>query len=117
MKCKQRKHDKKINVKNGLIIKDFGVLFSLVNALFEKIPFFFCFFFSNLFSVLDILMKHTHSCLTYYMVIGVTHRFSNSLLGVGYSDQTLILMFNISLTHVIIGRCPLVIWMNNHPLH
>ena len=53
-------------------------------------------FFSTLFSVLDILMKHSHSCLIYYMIIGVTRRFFNSLLCVGYPDETLSLVLDIS---------------------
>ena len=52
-------------------------------------------FFPALYSVLDILMKHSFSCLIYYMIIGVTRRFSNSLLGVGYPYETLSLVFDI----------------------
>ena len=33
-------------------------------------------FFSTFFPVLDILMKHSHSCLIYYRIIGVTRHFS-----------------------------------------
>ena len=40
-------------------------------------------------------MKHSLSCLIYYMIIGVTSRFFNSLLGVGYPDETLSLVFDI----------------------
>ena len=52
-------------------------------------------FFPTLYSVLDILMKHSFSCLIYYMIIGVTRHFSNSLLGVGYPYETLSLVFDI----------------------
>ena len=51
--------------------------------------------FSTLFSVLNILMKHSLSCLIYYMIIGVTSRFFNSLLSVEYPDETLSLVFDI----------------------
>ena len=42
-------------------------------------------------------MKHSHSRLIYYMIIGVTRRFFNSLLGVGYPGETLSLVFDILL--------------------
>ena len=42
-------------------------------------------------------MKHCHSCLIYYLLIGVTRRFSNSLRGVGYTDETLSLVLDVLL--------------------
>ena len=40
-------------------------------------------------------MKHSHSCLIYYMIIRVTRRFINPILGVGYPDETFSLVFDI----------------------
>ena len=40
-------------------------------------------------------MKHSHSCLIFYIIIEVMRRFFNSLLGVGYPDETLLLVFDI----------------------
>ena len=45
--------------------------------------------------MVNILIKYSHSCLIYYMIIGVTRRFFNSLLSVEYPDEILSLVFDI----------------------
>ena len=62
---------------------------------------FFLFFFSTPFSVLDILIKHSNSCLIYYMIIGGMRRFFNSPLGEGYPDETsLSCLTDIKIKHI-----------------